>query len=205
NLAPDDVIVDWLSFDYGNDDKNPVKNVTFYYFNDDTESFEIKEIKGKDVSYFLPIVYKEEIIRIYLRTKEEDKKDELKKKVKSIKYYVSEIVEELGLIEREEESNKESEQGNDNIDDEMIRKDKRPNTSGETSQSKKTAVVSDNGSNVRVAREILCKKYPHILNLRCMPHCINLITEDLCKHKFVIEMIHKIGVLHKYFTKSHVA
>ncbi|CAG8561091.1 13894_t:CDS:10, partial [Racocetra fulgida] len=106
NLGPDDVIVDWLSFDYGNDDKNPVKNVTFYHFNHDTESFETKEIRRKD--------------------------DELKEKVKSIKYYFSKKVEELGLID-----NKESEQGNDNSDDEMIRKDKRSNTSGETSQSKK--------------------------------------------------------------------
>ncbi|CAG8851759.1 9635_t:CDS:1, partial [Racocetra persica] len=70
---------------------------------------------------------------------------------------------------------------------------------------KLAAVVSDNGSNVHVAREILCKKYLHILNLQYIPHCINLITEDLYKHKYVVEMIHKIGVLHKYFTKSHAA
>ena len=68
---------------------------------------------------------------------------------------------------------------------------------------KLAAVVSDNGSNARVAQKILCEKYPHILNIRCIAHSLNLITKDLCKHAFVIDTIHKVGIIHQYFVKSH--
>ena len=61
---------------------------------------------------------------------------------------------------------------------------------------KLAAVVSDNAPDARVARRILCQKYSHILNIRCMAHCINLITKDLCKHTFVIETIRKVGIIH---------
>ncbi|CAG8676255.1 17961_t:CDS:1, partial [Racocetra fulgida] len=67
------------------------------------------------------------------------------------------------------------------------------------------AVVSDNGANVHVAQRTLCEKYPHILDIRCIAHCFNLITEDLCKHTFVKSMIQKIGTIHQYFTKSYAA
>jgi hypothetical protein len=65
------------------------------------------------------------------------------------------------------------------------------------------AVVSDNAPDARVARRILCEKYPHILNIRCMAHCINLITKDVCKHTFVIDTVRKVGIVHQYFTMSH--
>ena len=68
---------------------------------------------------------------------------------------------------------------------------------------KLAAVVSDHASNARVAQKILCEKYPHILNIRCIAHSINLITKDLCKHTFVVETIKKVGIIHQYFTKSH--
>jgi len=41
------------------------------------------------------------------------------------------------------------------------------------------AIVTDNAANVRVAREIITKKHPHILNLRCIAHFINLITKSI--------------------------
>ncbi|CAG8560782.1 2332_t:CDS:2, partial [Racocetra fulgida] len=50
------------------------------------------------------------------------------------------------------------------------------------SPKKIAAVVSDNGSNVRVARRTLCEKYPYILD---------------------ISTVWKIGTIHQYFTKSH--
>lgn len=68
---------------------------------------------------------------------------------------------------------------------------------------KLAAVVSDNAPDARIARRILCEKYPHILNIRCMAHCINLITKDLCKHTFVADTVRKVGVIHQYFTMSH--
>ncbi|CAB4443081.1 unnamed protein product [Rhizophagus irregularis] len=64
-------------------------------------------------------------------------------------------------------------------------------------------VVSDNMPDACVAQRILCAKYPHILNIRCMAHCINLITKDLCKHSFVVDTIRKVGIVHQYFTMSH--
>ena len=41
------------------------------------------------------------------------------------------------------------------------------------------AVVTDNASNVRLAREIISKEYPSVLNLRCIAHFINLITKSI--------------------------
>ncbi|CAB4432262.1 unnamed protein product [Rhizophagus irregularis] len=71
---------------------------------------------------------------------------------------------------------------------------------------KVAAVVSDNAPDARVARRILCEKYPHILNIRCMAHCINLIPKDVCKHTFVADAIKilqiKGGGL-KSHTKTH--
>ena len=45
--------------------------------------------------------------------------------------------------------------------------------------SKIAAIVSDNGSNVRKAREIIENKYPNIRNIRCIAHCINLMSCDV--------------------------
>lgn len=41
------------------------------------------------------------------------------------------------------------------------------------------ALVTDNAANVRLARDIITKEYPHILNLRCIAHFINLITKSI--------------------------
>lgn len=68
---------------------------------------------------------------------------------------------------------------------------------------KLAAVVSDHAPDARVARRILNEKYPHILNIRCIAHSINLITKDLCKHTFVVNTIKKVGIIHQYFVKSH--
>ena len=45
--------------------------------------------------------------------------------------------------------------------------------------SKIAAIVSDNGSNVRKACEIIENKYPNIRNIRCIAHCINLMSCDV--------------------------
>jgi hypothetical protein len=68
---------------------------------------------------------------------------------------------------------------------------------------KLAAVVLDNAPDARIAQKILCEKYPHILNIRCIAQCINLITKDLCKHTFVIETIQKVRIIHQCFTMSH--
>src|SRR5436853_3228730 len=46
-----------------------------------------------------------------------------------------------------------------------------------------SGVVTDGAGNVRAAREIIIRKYPNILNLRCITHSINLITKDIVDKK----------------------
>lgn len=41
------------------------------------------------------------------------------------------------------------------------------------------AVVSDNASAIASARRHISDKYPHILNIRCIVHFVNLITKDI--------------------------
>src|SRR6266542_1028313 len=43
------------------------------------------------------------------------------------------------------------------------------------------AFVTDSGSNCHQAREIIEYNYPHILNIRCVAHAINLIASDFFK------------------------
>jgi len=41
------------------------------------------------------------------------------------------------------------------------------------------AIVTDNGTNVKLAHELIVKEYSQILNLRCIAHFINLITKSI--------------------------
>jgi hypothetical protein len=41
------------------------------------------------------------------------------------------------------------------------------------------AVVSDNASAISNARQHISEKYPHILNIRCIAHFVNLITKNI--------------------------
>ncbi len=40
-------------------------------------------------------------------------------------------------------------------------------------------VVSDNASAIAAARRKINEKYPSILNIRCVLHCVNLISQDI--------------------------
>ena len=48
--------------------------------------------------------------------------------------------------------------------------------------SKIAAIVSNNGSNIQKAREIIENKYPNIRNIQCIAHCINLMSCDVVQH-----------------------
>ena len=52
-----------------------------------------------------------------------------------------------------------------------------------------SAVVTDNASNVRLAREIISKEYPSILNLRCITHFINLIMKSILGNTLLIFLL----------------
>ncbi|CAG8827376.1 19236_t:CDS:2 [Gigaspora margarita] len=57
------------------------------------------------------------------------------------------------------------------------------------------AIVTDSGSNCRGAHRITNHDYPHVLDLRCIAHLINLIAED-----FKIS-----GYITRFFNKSHLS
>ena len=65
-------------------------------------------------------------------------------------------------------------------------------------------VVSDNGSNVTLARKIIHEKYKTIFNIPCMAHCLNLISNDIILHIFARHLLNQINILYKYFTTLHI-
>jgi uncharacterized protein DUF659 len=67
------------------------------------------------------------------------------------------------------------------------------------------AIVSDNGSNIAAARRIICEEYPNILNVRCIAHCINLISSDIVKVHTIKSLIKCANSLTKYFKNSNLA
>ena len=61
--------------------------------------------------------------------------------------------------------------------------------------------MTDAGSNVHSARKLISEKNPHILNIRCIAHSLNLITKDLIKHTFAKRIIQWCVVIVTYFKK----
>ena len=68
-----------------------------------------------------------------------------------------------------------------------------------------SAVVSDNASNVRKAREIIQNKFPNIESVRCIAHCINLIACDIVKDNFGDRLLRRINIVTTFFKNSHQA
>lgn len=71
--------------------------------------------------------------------------------------------------------------------------------------SKFVAIVSDNASNVSNARQIITERYPSIINIRCIAHCINLISSDIVKISQANVLIKRANVLISYFRHSNLA
>jgi hypothetical protein len=71
--------------------------------------------------------------------------------------------------------------------------------------NKFSAIVSDGAANLREARKIISKKFPNILNIRCIAHCIHLISKDIIKHKFAKQLLSNCNSIVKYFKKSYCA
>jgi Protein of unknown function (DUF 659) len=68
-----------------------------------------------------------------------------------------------------------------------------------------SAICSDNASNVKLARSIIVKKYPNIIDMRCISHCLNLITCDIMGYSFASKLIAKVNAITKFFKTSHLA
>src|SRR5436190_1298482 len=58
-----------------------------------------------------------------------------------------------------------------------------------------SALVSDNGANVRLARDHINQLYPHIFNIRCIAHAINLVAQDIVKNEFAERLIRRCNIL----------
>ncbi|CAG8640849.1 13124_t:CDS:2, partial [Gigaspora rosea] len=67
------------------------------------------------------------------------------------------------------------------------------------------AIVTDNGSNLRVARQIVHEEYPFILNLRCASHTINLLASDFTKIDSIKAIISDCNSILEFFNRSHAA
>jgi len=48
------------------------------------------------------------------------------------------------------------------------------------------AVVSDNASAIANARQKISESYPHIMNIRCIAHFVNLISKDILGNKIYL-------------------
>lgn len=64
--------------------------------------------------------------------------------------------------------------------------------------------MTDNASNVKLARQIIHNKHPNILSLNCIAHCINLVSKDILKHTFSSRLIKECNEVIKFFKKSHM-
>jgi hypothetical protein len=58
--------------------------------------------------------------------------------------------------------------------------------------NKISAIVSDNASNMVLAKNLIAKDFPHIIPLRCIAHHINLLTSDIMKLEFAKDTINKV-------------
>ena len=52
---------------------------------------------------------------------------------------------------------------------------------------------------------MIYKKYSNILNVRCIAHCINLISSDIVKVNRIKSLIKCANSVTKYFKNSHLA
>src|SRR6266498_4806619 len=65
--------------------------------------------------------------------------------------------------------------------------------------NKIAAIVSDNAANIAGAHQIITDKFPSIINVRCIAHCINLISSDIVKVEQVKSLVRQANILTRYF------
>ncbi|CAG8838043.1 42305_t:CDS:2, partial [Gigaspora margarita] len=67
------------------------------------------------------------------------------------------------------------------------------------------AVVSDNGANVAAAWRLITQKFPHIVNVSCIAHWLNLICKDIMKEFFLKRVLSQAILVVQFFKSSHIA
>ena len=65
------------------------------------------------------------------------------------------------------------------------------------------AIVTDAASSCRIAREKTEEMNPHIWDIRCATHAINLIAADLVKLDNIKQFITNCGKITRFFHTSH--
>src|SRR5438128_491471 len=68
--------------------------------------------------------------------------------------------------------------------------------------SKFAAVVTDSAANCKTARRLTSNNYPHIWDICCTAHAINLIAADLIKHNEIKSFIKKCNTIIQFFHNS---
>src|SRR6266542_167336 len=71
--------------------------------------------------------------------------------------------------------------------------------------NKISAIVSDNAANIVAARIEISSKYPTIMNLKCIVHCFNLISQDIIKIPFAKRLLRCYSIVVSFFKVSHIA
>jgi len=69
-------------------------------------------------------------------------------------------------------------------------------------KEKFSAIVSDNASNVKKAREMIQEEFPSIQNVRCIAHCVNLLACDIVSHNFADRLLTKVNTIASYFRNT---
>src|SRR6266496_6293004 len=59
--------------------------------------------------------------------------------------------------------------------------------------NKISAIISDNAANIAIARSEISFKYPTIMNLKCIAHCFNLISQDIIKIPFAERLLRAVA------------
>lgn len=65
------------------------------------------------------------------------------------------------------------------------------------------AIVTDNENTMVAFRRELCTKFPHILNLRCVLHTLNLVCQDVVQHRQIKKTVLEISAMVVCFSNSH--
>ncbi|PKC62249.1 hypothetical protein RhiirA1_465419 [Rhizophagus irregularis] len=65
------------------------------------------------------------------------------------------------------------------------------------------AIVLDNASAVAATRQRISDTYPHIMNIHCIAHFVNLISKDILEHIFPKHILKWCNILSRFFKTSH--
>ncbi|CAG8845597.1 24482_t:CDS:1, partial [Gigaspora margarita] len=65
-------------------------------------------------------------------------------------------------------------------------------------------VVSNNSANVAAAQQLITQKFPHIVNVLCIAHQLNLICKNIMKESFSKRVLSQATLIAQFFKSSHI-